>query len=266
MIAVTEAVLSDYMGRDWVSSNVRENRQPFLRVKGDEPLDSYRHHDRVLSLAEALFNLQATPGIDDKVTEIRSGDVESGLAELDAALFLSLCRLRFSFRTRSGIKGEDYDIEVELRRGAKAAVESKCKVEGTEASFNTIRNVLQRARRQLPPDRPGLVFIKLPETWHTVEGLAGLIRKGLAEGWRGSGRIHAAVVHWERWEARGPLGARRHVSWNLEVNQGARNPVERLDTLLEPLSNPPWFSFLNYLGVGHRRTPRLVQLPGWKLR
>jgi hypothetical protein len=46
-----------------------------------------------------------------------------------------------------------------------ACADAKCKIEATTFTENGIRNVLNEARKQLPNERPGIVFVKVPARW-----------------------------------------------------------------------------------------------------
>jgi hypothetical protein len=52
---------------------------------------------RILDLAENLFNLQLVEGFDDRVDQLRTGDIESTIAEFDLARFLYIHDLAFKF-------------------------------------------------------------------------------------------------------------------------------------------------------------------------
>jgi len=78
---------------------------------------------------------------------------------------LYLNKVPFCFVVPHGTTGFDYDIEVEYPNGVLASADAKCKIESTDFSDNTIRNTLNKARKQLPDDSPGIVFVKVPPRW-----------------------------------------------------------------------------------------------------
>jgi hypothetical protein len=77
---------------------------------------------------------------------------------------LFINRWAFRFVTPQGKRGNDYDLEIishnQLRCG-----DTKCKLESTELSSATITNTLKNSRTQLPPDGPGVFFVKIPQKW-----------------------------------------------------------------------------------------------------
>jgi hypothetical protein len=118
-----------------------------------------------MDLAEVIYNLQPVPGFDECITRLRDGDIEGTYAELDFGRMLYLNQVPFRFVVPQGTTGLDYDVEIEYPDGVIASADAKCKIEGTEFSENTIRNTLNKARKQLPDDRPGIVFVKVPPAW-----------------------------------------------------------------------------------------------------
>jgi hypothetical protein len=68
------------------STVARSNRQGrvFMRAEAPAADERYRNQQRALRIAELLFNLQDVEGIDAKVEELRSGNVESTYSELEA--------------------------------------------------------------------------------------------------------------------------------------------------------------------------------------
>src|SRR5262249_14012432 len=70
----------------------------------------------------------------------------------------------------------DFDLLVTMPDGRKVCAETKCKVEAGSFSENTIINSLDEARaRNLPSDRPGIIFAKLPVEWITDENHTRLV-------------------------------------------------------------------------------------------
>ena len=50
--------------------------------------------------------------------------------------------------------------------------ETKCKVVETEITLETIRRSFRKARDQMPSDRPGIIFVKIPRFWLDDERFA----------------------------------------------------------------------------------------------
>ena len=154
-------VIMHMLGEQWIHHYVsQEAKSPnmlTLTSSGGE-IEAGRQL-RLGDLAEVLFNLQNVPGFDECVERLKAGDIEATLAELDLGRFLYLHSVSFRYVVPISKKGSDYDVEITYPNGVTACADAKCKVEG-EFNARTIENSLETARKQLPKDRPGIVFVK----------------------------------------------------------------------------------------------------------
>jgi hypothetical protein len=94
------------------------------------------------------------------------------------------------------VKGKDYDFAIEYADGREACADAKCRLEGTEMRADTVQNSLSKARsNNLPPDKPGSIFIKVPQTWLEREdvrrGIYAVVEKFL----RNTERVVSVVVY-----------------------------------------------------------------------
>jgi hypothetical protein len=160
-------ILKYYFGEDWLSRYVKPDTAVpnFLRADESDTTSQDRTALRVIDLAETIYNLQPILGFDECVEKMREGDIEGTYAELDLGRMLYLYKVPFRYVVRRGVKGQDYDVEIEYPNGVIACAEAKCSIESTMCGESTIRNKLDSARKQLPSDRPGIVFVKMPPTW-----------------------------------------------------------------------------------------------------
>jgi hypothetical protein len=159
-------VIMHMLGEDWIHHYVsQEAKFPnmlTLTNSGGE-IEAGRQL-RLGDLAEVLFNLQNVPGFDECVERLKAGDIEATLAELDLGRFLYLHSVSFRYVVPISKKGSDYDVEITYPNGVTACADAKCKVEG-DFNARTIENSLETARKQLPKDKPGIVFVKHSSTW-----------------------------------------------------------------------------------------------------
>ncbi len=198
-MAVT--VIRNFFGRQWCEDHVIQDAahsRPagFLRLDFTPGFEGERKTSRVLDFAETLFNLQHVEGFDDRVYQMRAGQVEATFAEFDFARFLFIHDITFQFVMPTGVKGGDYDFCIEYADGREACADAKCRLEGTEVRADTVKNSLNKARtNNLPPDKPGIIFVKVPQTWLEQED----VRKGIyavVEGFlRNTERIVSVVVY-----------------------------------------------------------------------
>jgi hypothetical protein len=164
-------VLAHFLGEAWLRTHVLYGcpRQGYLSMNPTMVDDDFgvdqAHTQRVLQLAETLFNLQGVQGLDERLDMISSGQIESTMAELDFGMFLRMQGVDFRYVPASGVKGEDYDVELLYPDGLIACADSKCKLDGSAFSRDGLLSTLKKARKQLPANRPGIAFVKVPQEW-----------------------------------------------------------------------------------------------------
>lgn len=232
---VAAEALVNYLSPEWAAKHVFSTADPntFLRPNPVLLPDRFKHQDRVISLAEMIFNFQAVEGVEERVKIILSaGDVESTVAELEGAKLLYRGGLVFRFVSPSGPRGSNYDVEIDLP-GMEVPCEMKCKLEATDLGSKTIKDTLNTARSQLPTDGPGVVFVKIPESWVQSTEIVEGVSSALQEVFRNTGRISLVVFHWEEWYFPEGGGAVRVVRFRPEHNERARLPLTDLANLVK---------------------------------
>jgi hypothetical protein len=123
-------------------------------------------------------------------------DKEAAFAEFDFARFLYLHDIKFKFVPPTGVKGKDYDFAIEYADGRSACADAKCRLEGTKVRAETVKNSLSKARsNNLPPDAPGVIFVKVPQTWLEQDRVRKGIYSAVREFLRNTGRIVSVVVY-----------------------------------------------------------------------
>jgi hypothetical protein len=111
-------------------------------------------------LAEMLFNLQEVDGFPILHSRLLAGEIEAVIGELEAATFLKRRGERFRFIKPTGNLGGNYDLEI-LRKAGTICCEVKTKLESEVLTVKGVLNSLENARKQLPKDQPGLIFIRI---------------------------------------------------------------------------------------------------------
>jgi len=189
--ALASGVLRAFMDADWVERHIVADgrKKGFLSIDESDWGRQEISFFRVMDLAEVIYNLQSVPGFDECITRMRDGDIEGTYAELDFGRMLILNQVPFRFVVPQGTTGTDYDVEIVYPSGIIACADAKCKIEGTEFSSNTMRNTLNKARKQLPDDRPGIVFIKVPPAWISDIGRVATMVNTAREFLRGTRRV-----------------------------------------------------------------------------
>ena len=200
------AVLECYLGKTWVKTHVATNTpSDFLVPKSDIPglRKIAKGYSRILMLAESLLTMQRTPGIVDRVSDLKTKDVEGCFGELQGAMLLVSARVPFEFRRetqnrRDRRTGSDFDV-VATVDARKVNCEMKAKCEGTVPKASALRAQLKTARSQLPEGEPNIVFLRLPESWMTSRTAEEEVRQGINGHFRDSTRVTSVVIHWEEW-------------------------------------------------------------------
>jgi hypothetical protein len=156
-----------FLGEEWFDRHVVPNRRKpgFLTIDESDAAKLDLSAYRIMDLAEVLYNLQHTAGFDECLERMRDGDIEGTYAELDLGRMLYLHQIRFRYVVPTGIKRRDYDVEILYPNGIVVCGDAKCKITGTQFNWRSIDQTLEKARTQLPDDRPGIVFVKLPPEW-----------------------------------------------------------------------------------------------------
>ena len=166
-----KGILDHFFGMDWFQRFGSEHapKRSYLRPAFDEAGEATDFSMRLLNLSEMLWNLQGVGGVRNPLEDIASGQIEPGLAELQAGMLLMKNGHRFRYVDRAAGR-RTYDIEIETSE-RPWPTEVKCKIDSTDLSEATIVSALKKAHDQLPPDDAGggIVFMRCPGAW-AVDG------------------------------------------------------------------------------------------------
>lgn len=236
LIFITRQLLEVYLGRDWVDKHGwGASEKPLGKFGELEDFKDAKYVDRLVTLAQTIYNLQGIEGIDHKTKLLKNEDVESALAELEGIELLFSANRKLKIIVPSGVKGADYDVEVHLPDGTPIACEMKCKFEVTEFSKNTIKNTITKGAAQLPKEKCGAIFIKLPEVWKANPSLDEQILDAIKEAFSQTRRVSVVVLHWESWERLDSGGAVKGLSYAIHTNPNARRPHIELFQIVAPV-------------------------------
>jgi hypothetical protein len=119
----------------------------------------------MINLVEMLINLQIVEGFDVCLKQLRLPQLQSGLSELQTGMILYQCGLPFRYVDPAAVPGRTYDIEFQRPDGVFGFAEVKCQYDETQWSEKTLRNILSRGRKQIPSGGPGVLFVKLPQSF-----------------------------------------------------------------------------------------------------
>jgi hypothetical protein len=206
-------ILKHYFSEAWTERYIDPGTaiSNFLKVDDSTALRREIAIFRIIDLAEVIFNLQGVEGFAGCIARMGDGVIEGTYAELDFGRMLYLTQVPFRFISPSGLKRADYDIEVLYPDGLVACADAKCKIEGTAVSYNTIMNTLKDARHQLPDDRPGIAFIKIPFAWMQEPEFDVIALKAAQDFLRNTRRIVSVKYYVGEFVEEGTMMRHRHL-------------------------------------------------------
>jgi hypothetical protein len=256
-ILLAHTIVRVYLGDAWVDKYV--NRATAKKISifthVESPLlDKHKAISNYLRLSENLYNLQVIPGFDECIERLRDGDIEGAFAELEFGGMLARNRVPFRYVVPSGTKGRDYDIDILHHSGLVVCADAKCKIESTAFSRSSVISSLEQARKQLPKDRPCLIFVKVPGIWRESPGVSDELGDIAREFLRKRKRVLAInyyTIHL--------VMGLRHVNVRLgyaEISNDATQFGENIDWRMfrpEWSGNPPWWQSIMYYPDGRPR-------------
>jgi len=256
MFGLAVKVLRHYLGEDWTNENIfslhrdvsKRNRagRRYFKTEEGVPENQFRYQHRVILLAELLFNLQEIKGVEQRVESIQTGNLESTFAELECASHIKQAGLNFSFVMTSGVKGQDFDIDIILSSGKRVHCELKAKAEQHELNKTSIYRTLDASRKQLPVDERGVVFLKIPDEWIKQPKLASIFQENLQKFFRQTNRVVAVVLLWEQWSFSQSVGGVVTTKFRVEINHNSQLLDKETQDMLEKLNNPSWQSWVRF--------------------
>lgn len=164
---VSAVLIKKFLGPEWTEEHILSFNAPtdFFKNDGATQQRQDMFTLRVIHLAEMLLNLQYVPGFAHVLKLLKDGDIEGTYAELEVVKLLRWSSIPVRFNVPQNVRGLDYDLGLKLGDHHVCA-EAKCKVEATDPSEKTILSTLRKSANQVPADKPGMFFVKLPQTWN----------------------------------------------------------------------------------------------------
>jgi hypothetical protein len=158
------AIFKHYFGQAWLERHL-EDPAGYLHIDESSQHKMDLAGLRIVDLAEVIYNLQHVENFDGCMERMSDGNIEDTAAELDMGRMLYLNKVPFRYIFPQNVKGLDYDAEIGFPDGTVACADAKCAFEITEFRAKAVFYKLEKARKQLPSDRPGIVFAKMPPHW-----------------------------------------------------------------------------------------------------
>jgi hypothetical protein len=201
----------------------------------------YEHHFRTVLLAESLFVLQNCEGFDLKTEELKKVSptnpdirLEDIVVELQIASMIVRRGHMVKFRCSSGMKRQDFDMEIYFKKATKISAEVKCKRDDTAVNVNNLRRTLYAAEKQLPTDNPSVVFVRITPNWIQYKNLAPELSRTLNNFFRNVSHVNSIILVWEEWSKLQGNRALSTVKFRFESHPSPQYPIENLNDLLLP--------------------------------
>jgi hypothetical protein len=185
--------LSVFLGKEWVEKNIFSERIKFLSAVNNNRR-SILITERIIELAEMLFNLQYETGFFSVLERLKTAEIEATFAELEVARLLRQYKVKFDFNIPANKAKEDFDYNLYLN-GTHVAADAKCKLETSEISAKGILGRLKKTQNeQLPKGKPGIIFLRLPENWPLDKETVEMIKSTIQTFFRSTTRVIAVVI------------------------------------------------------------------------
>lgn len=206
-----QLVIRNNLGEDWVERNIdaasegivrRNNTSTYLRRSPVNLMERHERYVRVMELARRLFELGQEDFAERLHENLRRRDLEGAAFEADVVRMLVSLPVVVELREESGVKGDDYDIDLWLTRNTAWAVEAKTRMDSSPYSVKRLHKTLDRARSQLPPNWIGGIFLKVPTPWTTDSDYTEYHAADVAAFLRQTSRVHLIVLVWDVWTPR----------------------------------------------------------------
>lgn len=231
--ATALAVAMKVLGPRWYAERLAPGNtaDEYFVTDGTTTLDGILHENRVVQLARSLLVCQHLPGFREQLEVMKTRLLVGVFHELAVAKMLSEQGHAVEFVVPTSVKGADFDLKV----NGVLAVEAKAKGDGTPYGQSSFQSSLSEARKQLPPNGPGMVALRIPAHWGPGFAADGerVVNRFLAN----SSRTNAILVVWEYLVRLPPQGAAAVTAFRVFENSSPRTPFEGLGRIVKGI--PP---------------------------
>jgi len=192
-------IVTHFLGSDWVEANIIDYRgRDKFKGRQSEILKSAEHlqdHMRkVIAFAEMLLNLQEVEGFEKVLMLSATNNLEDACAEFESGKLLYSLGICFRFNKPKGNSTSDYDLEFKVASGQVVFGDTKNKRLTTSLTTNTILQGLNKARTQVPRDRPSFPFLRVPNAWLEERNIA-IVESAVTQFLRNTTSVAAVLVH-----------------------------------------------------------------------
>lgn len=231
-IAMAYPIIFYYLENPWYVERACLHKKPdpfMLNELNEESENRWVYQDRLVSLADALFQLRDCQNFDVLCERFQDRETKPCFTEATVAKSFSKDGFEVEIVRESGVKGKDFDF-LARKDSLEVSVEVTAK-DAPELTVATIRNTLDKKRRQVPADRPAILYMIIPEEW-TENGAEAerIFSEAMESYFRNSETFNAVCVVWY---AKIKLGEGRifALTYHPFEHPSPRHPIEDLSFL-----------------------------------
>ncbi len=230
-------VIQHFLGDEWCDKYIRLSERPddfMLNGYSNPEATRYIHQKRVVNLGDILYllclhNRNALTVI---VERFRKRDIRTTYFEAHIASILLGDGYAIEVKEEIGVLGDDFDLTVE-KNGMYIAAEVTSKSESSSLTESSLKNTLSNKRKQLPADRPSILFIILPQHWTASAATESILLQATNMFFSKSRRINCVQFVWESWFDTS-IGKATAVCFNPFFHPNPRFPLGDLGLVFEP--------------------------------
>lgn len=176
------------LGQDWALKHIgrKDKGCYYFSARKNNAEELYRHMSRATEFGELIFNLHGVGGFNERISSIRKDEksgIESGIAELIAGQFFKMTGMLFQYviaeKRADGKTPKNPDIEYVAGSNRVEACEVKCNLQSTDLAEEPIKNILKKAKSQLPKGKTGIILLRVPETWFSDKTATTVIENAI---------------------------------------------------------------------------------------
>ncbi|MBU6338861.1 MAG: hypothetical protein KGQ36_02695 [Rickettsiales bacterium] len=197
-LALSFKVFEEIFGKDRIKSNGIYDNLICRFIKHDLNYDEIR---QIIIMADNLYLLRNEKNFELFLNSFTADQLRSKYLELEGANFFLKNGFNIEFVIRKGVKGEDFDFIVR-KEDLIINVEVKDRINSREINKNTLSNVLNDARKQLPKNsvNPNLVLIEINDEWTFSTEMKDLVNNVVEDFFRVTKRVSGIIIIWNYWE------------------------------------------------------------------
>lgn len=215
------------LGQDWAKREIlADTGYLMLGENAPETPDSdlVRTH-RLITLALELEAVRDVAGFADLLAQLQQRSMYEAVAEMRAVRLMQGLGTDIEFINPNAHEGRSFDAAMTID-GVRVAVEVKAKLPAPVHQYSptALTNALTKARKQLPSEGPGLIYLQIPHPWSATPEVLDSAQVVILRWLSNTSRVNAVVVMLERWAPR-EVGHRFSSAHVELINPRPRRPL-----------------------------------------